>query len=248
MKKNLINIMLAGILSTSLYGSDISFDMGMGLWSAKVTGTTGTRQYPSYDVENYYGLKDRSESGYAWLELKHDTLLPNYRFEMSSFFVDGKSEKATIYSGTLFAKGSTVELELDQYDNIFFYSLIDNEVLTIDLGLDIKTHDGYMSIERGSTKKKEKNDGTLVLYYTGVTLNPTSNITIQYNGKYGSKGSSKIKDEVIKAQYMFLDQGAFSLGAEIGYKKELKKIDSSDISYTSDMNIKGAFIGIVGKF
>ncbi len=246
-----MNIKKIGIVSfifiLNLYATDLTLNMGVGNWNPKLSGTTGTRVSPNYEIKDDYGISEKSDSTYLWVDYRHkQSFIPRYKFEISDLLFEGKTSKQIVLRDKTFSLNSESQLKIKQYDNIFYYSLFE-DILTIDVGIDFKTFDGFMGVKGNNLEQKEDFDDTSALYYLAFSYS-MDDLHFLYDIKYGIDGASKIQDQSIKAKYIALKSGILCLGVELGYKKQNIKVDDTSVSYIGDLDIEGLFAGLIAKF
>ncbi len=241
-------ILLAFVfLASALTADMIRVQAGAGVWSAKTSGKADFGARESLDMADAYGLKDSSSNGYFWAFIKHPVpVIPNIRVERTNYSTDGKVATVSGYTA-----GDKSELVLDQTDVSLYYNILDNTFwLTLDLGLDLKSVDGYLALTDSSgVETKNKVSSTIPLFYTRARIQvPATGLAFEADSKFVSYDGSTISDTRAKIDWSFFESPIVDLGVEAGYRTEKVTLDSSSIDLKTDFTISGAFFGVNGKF
>lgn len=252
MKKLLLSSVTVMALASSMCADVIRVEAGAGMWQAKANGNARYGGSTDYDVTDMYGLDDTSSGGYFWAYLKHPLpVIPNVRIEQKNFSVEGKTKAGTIFDGNIYASGATSKLELDQTDFILYYNLLDNTAwITFDFGLNIKNFSGQMSLA-DTTNGETKSNISLSLplaYMRGRVQIPATNIGIEADSSFISYDGSSVSDSQIKADWSFFTTPVIDIGAELGYRTQAVKFDSSSVDVKTDFTVSGMFGGFTAKF
>lgn len=236
------------ILTGSLWAQPLGLSIGLGGWSPEISGNTGNKNSPSYDINNDYGISQRSKSNYIWVDYKMPIIfLPNIKVESTSFKMKGKSKKTLKFNDKLTTTGAQTEFTLKQNDLILYYTTQVIPYINLNFGLDFKKFTGDMRVTQGSTEK-QNNNYTAPLVYLGTKINiPETKLSFSSEVKFNSEGKSEIGDYNIKVSYALYNSKLTKLGFELGYKEEEIKLDSND-TYKADLTIKGPFFGLFASF
>lgn len=247
MKKNLLSLAAAGVLTVSAQADLLGFGAGAGLWSATPSGSADYGQ--SFDIKKDTGLS-ASSSTYLWAYLEHPVVfLPNIRLERTAFQSDGSKSTDITFGGQTFNVGNTkTDLTLNQLDTILYYGL-PVPMIDINLGLGAKTVDGGLSMKSALASESTDLDFTLPVAYLGVRFEiPGTPVGLEADMKYIGYDKSKFSDTRLKADWALLKAGV-ALAAEVGYRKqELILKDLSGVDAEADITIDGFFGGLAVRF
>ena len=242
----LLFIASAIALPVAAQADTLSFAIGGGIWDHDPSG------YLRYigdeiDVKDDLHL-DKEQEGYIFATLEHPVpLLPNVRIQKTTVSTHGDGLVSTSfdYGGTTYTVGENIvtDLAMDQTDFIFYWELLDN-VVSLDLGLNIKHLDGTATLE-GSTSGTETSsfDGYIPMLYGMVGASPVEGLYLGIDGSLIGASGSSISDITARVSYTT----SFKLGVEAGYRKMAVDLDDLDGHY-GKVDFKGPFAGAYLKF
>lgn len=245
---------LAALLATSTVAQAelIGIEVGIAGWQASPSGWVESEKGSAFgqvDLERDLHLDDQT-AGFAWVRLVHPIpLLPNLKVSYTPLKFEGSGRTDRSFSfggGTPIGASEQVdsELQLNQWDAIFFYNLLDN-LVELDLGLNIKVLDGSVRAT-GETSGTTSVDFTVpvpMLYgRLGADL-PFTGLYVGVEGSVLALDSHRIADAKAGIRYTF----ASVIGLEAGYRVlKLKLDDLADIS--ADFEATGPYLGVMAKF
>lgn len=251
MNKFLSGLLLAGLLGASTQADVLRIEAGAGVWNQDPDGHIQYKNSPSFTDSDVGYSKEKKM--YAWINFKHPVpLLPNVRLEYTPMEFSGTSTTGFDYDGTSFTSGAKSTLNMDQYDAIFYYNVLDNTGwTTIDLGLDIKYIDTSFQASQGVNSVSQSDGIALPMAYARLRFEiPATDIGLEGDMKYVSYKGSNVYDYRIKADYSF-DLSVIDLGIEAGYRFQNINVDHNDFSSldtTGDIHISGFYAGVMVRF
>jgi outer membrane protein len=218
--------------------------IGVGAWDQSPNGNF-QYQGDSLDVEDDLHLGGDSEV-YGWIALEHPVpVLPNIRLSGANQLYTGSGtvSRSFTYGGQTYNVSDDIDsrIRLDQRDATFYYELLDN-VVSLDLGLDVKYVDGEADVSSSSSGNQSNttfNAYIPMLYgrvggdlpFTGLSADVSAS-AVAYSGNRLVDASARIAYET-----------KFRLGIEGGYRIQQLKLDDVD-GVTTDINLEGPFLGV----
>lgn len=262
MKRFLQLMFIMGLLGSAAQADVLRVEAGAGMWNQDPEGHIQYQDLPSFSNSDI-GYSDENRM-YVWVNIKHPVpVLPNVRLEYTPMEFSGTSTDSFKYNNTEFSAGAQSTFNIDQYDAILYYNILDNTGwTTLDLGLDIKYIDasfdasgqGRTVVPLGSfvsSSVSESDSIVLPMAYARVRVEiPATDIGLEGDIKYVSYKSSDVYDYRLKADYTF-DLTAVDLGIEAGYRFVNINIDHNDFSSldtTGDIHVSGFYAGIMARF
>jgi outer membrane protein len=226
---------------------------GGGTWNTSLHGTFGTVRGEVRDdniTEKDLGI-DNYFSAYFWFEVEHPfPAIPNFRTMYTKIDFDGskKLDRDIVFvQNNTFRANENVEYKvvLDQFDFTSYWELIDS-IVEIDIGLNLK----YISGEFRIAGENANNDEVRTFreffpmgYGRAKLIMPDTNFGIVGEGyatfSSGSKNIYQYKIALLLESY--------SVGGEVGYKKEMIKFDNLSDSF-ADFELDGFYAALFFHF
>lgn len=249
MKKILLCSLLTLIACQSA-SADTFFGLytGVNHWQTEYEGKTAL-QGTETALQDDLGIED-SGNMFAYIAVEHFIpLIPNIKLQYTKVGLDGRSvlERDLYIYYKHFPVNTPMKSEAvyDNYDVIAYYELLDNW-LTLDLGLNIKTFDGYL-YTRGEFAVAGENSKYLSIRYNFTKSIPMLYTKIQANipftgfylGTEGcgiTTGTKTVLDLKGYAGY----ESEFGLGAEIGFRSISLDVEQID-DMMADFSAKGFY-------
>lgn len=249
MKKLLLGAAVALLPLTSMAATILGFQAGVGSWkhdpsgnfAASVADTTSRA-----DLKNDLNLAEESE-GYSYFVVEHPVpLIPNFKYVNTKLSSSGSGTIATdfTFNGINYTNGNAVtsSFTLDQTDAIFYYEILDNDLVSFDLGLNAKRIDGQASAVSGGSNESVTFSGTVPMLYAAAEIGLPAGFTLAGEISTLSIGDNEISDITAKVTYTT----DFNLGVEAGLRTMSVKIEEDNV--TADMDFSGIFAGVYFKF
>ena len=223
--QNVRTIVLIALLSVALNADLLKVNMGAGIWQHTTSGSiTSTLNQTLYFKDNL-STHENTQNSYVYIDIKHTMpIVPNLRFEYVNLSTTSTNTelgaKSRFVPMNLSVTTNTVNssLQIQQYDTIFFYTPLEYEVLTIDVGLDMK----YLltDYELDSIARSSEQSVIPLVYVRGRVEIPETDIGIETDVKYITDGSSMVYDLSIKVNYTMTFIPVVHPGIELGYRVE----------------------------
>jgi outer membrane protein len=222
----------------------IGLDIGASRWAPGLNNSYKNPESGSIDLIDDLELENPSQSSMV-LILEHPIkMLPNVKYR--GYELDS-SNRLTLdsninFNGQTFTSGNEVtsSYDLSHDDVVLYYQLLNNR-LNLDLGVDLKSFDGEVSLN-GTTSTSVEVDETIPLLYLSARYDlPNSGFYVgaHINANIIDLGLSKssAQDSTIMLGY---DSGS-GLGVEGGYKSFSLDLDDVD-NLDDDLQYDGVFL------
>lgn len=245
----LVAVAAAAGVSAPAAADNLGIAAGVALWNYEPDGHARQDGNGSFDLQNDLGL-GTEWGGYAWIAVEHPVpVLPNIRVEYTRADTQGSgtvSQSFTI-DGVTYAQGTDVstKADLDQLDLVLYYELLDN-VVSLDLGLDIKYLYGHVRVRQDDTGESEKVSfrAPLPLLYAAARVDlPLPGMWVGGQASGLAYDDNRLVDLRATVGYDFV----FGLGVQAGYRHQAIKLDDvNDLS--ADISVAGPFVGVHADF
>lgn len=246
--KILLPLLGASLLCSSplVLADVLGVTVGAEWWQANPdarAGDTGFSQPLHFD--------DDSHSAF-YVAFEHPIpLLPNVMLRRQTLSFQGDTQLA----GTLrlydkvYAAQSQVNngLGLEYTDASFYYELLDNDILSLDLGLSARFLQTDVSVTQGATVARGVSTPMPMLYANAAVGVFGTNSSLFFNGNYGRYDGHQMSDLRAGFAYEWIDLAAFSMSVKLGVQRldlNLNAEDRMDVDLVSD----GVFLGLEADF
>ena len=246
---------LAAALSMACLAPTAQADTLLGLylgvdgWQSDNSGSfaqDGNLQSFKFDDETF-------TSYYAALE--HPVpLIPNLKLKYTELELNGDTtlDETFSFGGSDYVVGTQVGTvsDLSHIDYILYYEIFDNDLVSIDLGVNAKQFDGEIVVtgtsQDGGQNTTERVDfsGFVPLVYGRAEVGlPFTGLSVFFEGSLLAIDDSKIQDYQAGIAYALLDNLAIDMDIKAGYRSMTLELDDIDDIYT-DLDASGPFAGI----
>lgn len=246
MKKTVLAGLLGAVFCGSLQADTLlGIYVGADGWRTSVNGG-----FAESNLLQEFDFKDKTQTSY-YAALEHPIpFMPNIRLQHNKLTAQGNALLTDdfSFSGTIFGSGTLVntQTEFSNTDYILYYEILDNSLLSLDIGINGK----YLS---GSVTTTDEADGVAattsishwipLLYSSAVIGLPLTGLELFAQGHYSSFDDSRWSDFQAGVAYKLLDNVAVDMRIRLGYKIVNLRLDDVDTVYT-DIDFKGVFAGI----
>lgn len=239
-------------LSSSVLTAPVQADTLLGLYLGAdgwQTSTSGSFANSTQLQEFSFGDETQT-SFYAALE--HPLpLLPNIRLRHNQLSADGLTSLTTDFSfaGEDFSAGTELrnEVDLTNTDYVLYYEILDNDLVSLDLGINAKHIDGNLALGTStdvSAVALQNISVVIPMLYSAVKIGlPLTGLDVFAQGAYVSYDGSRVYDVQAGIAYAFVDSLALNMRVKLGYRAVNLRLDDIDNVY-SNLNFKGAFAGV----
>jgi outer membrane protein len=258
MKKAIIAMSLGAVLCTSAQADTLlGLYIGGHVWDAEVTGSFGEKNSLTDDITLQEFNFDDQQHGSFYIALEHPIpLVPNIKIVSTKLDTDGQtviSEGDFSFGDIQYPIDTTVntEFNVSYVDYTVYYEILDNDLLTLDLGITARDFEGDVTITDDigvlSISKEEFSVIVPMLYSSVIIGLPLTGLDIFAQGNYTGYDDSSVYDLQAGISYALLDNLAVDLNVELGYKVVKMDIEDIDDVY-ADMEFKGVFLGATMHF
>jgi outer membrane protein len=243
MKKSVVGLVVAAMLAAPAVMADTigGVYLGADLQFAETKGSFGQT-----GSQQDFSFADKNQSSF-YIKVEHPLpLLPNLKVQRNSLTSDGSTvlSKTFVFDDRTFAVGSTVaqSVDLSNIDATFYYEILDNELVSLDLGVTAKYIEGDIAVSGAGQQAKQELSAVIPMGYAYGSfglLGTATKVFAELN--YASYDGSSLSDMQFGIAYEVIDTLAVDLALKAGVKKTKMKLD--DIDHTdADLTFDGAFI------
>ena len=255
MKKHLLAALVATGLTAPLVQADTILGVYAGVegWQSQTVGSFAQGgNLETFDFED-----ETLTSMYVALE--HPIpLIPNIKIKRNELEVMGNTtlESSFEFGDIDFQVGSKADTisDLSHNDYVLYYEIFDNDLVSIDLGFNIKDIDGTISVTgsentSGQSITEEVDfSGYVPLGYAAAEVGlPMTDFSVFFEGSLLSIDDSKIQDFQVGVAWEVIDNMAVDVAVKLGYRSLLLELDDVD-DVTTDLEVKGPFMGVQVHF
>lgn len=202
-----------------------------------------------------FNFGDDTQGSY-FIALEHPVpLLPNIRIQRNELEASGISTINAGFSlgGQIFIADTEVsnQVDLSNTDYVLYYEILDNDLLSIDLGINGKHIKGHVLVEEtsGAGDEAYQSASQLVpMLYSAASVGlPLTGLEVFAQGSYISYDGSSIYDAQAGMAYTLVDNLAIDMTFKLGYRAVNLNLDDIDNLY-ADLDFKGVFAGVAIHF
>lgn len=237
MKKILLGAAVALLPLTGMAATVLGFQAGVGTWThapgGSITSDIGGTN-TSADLQDGLLLSSKSE-GYMFFVLEHPVpIVPNLKYVSTKLSHSGSGNVVTTFGTYTAGTAVTTAFKLDQTDAILYYEILDNDLVSFDVGINLKTIDGKATVNADVAPFS----ATVPMLYASAEVGLPSGFALA--GEISTIGV--FSDISAKVTYTT----DFMLGVEAGIRTQ--KVDVDADSVTANINFSGIFAGVFYKF
>jgi outer membrane protein len=142
------------------------------------------------------------------------------------------------------------DLSLTTTDYILYYEILDNDVVSIDVGINAKNIDGEISVldEQSNSASDASFSGYVPMVYSRAEVGlPFTSWSVFAEGSYLSFDDHTISDMQAAIEYRAIDSLALNLNFQLGYRSMNIELDDLD-SINTELDFSGVFAGVEFHF
>ncbi len=248
MKHSVLMLALAGSLVTTAAQADTLLGLYIGAdgWRTSTDGS-----FANNEQLQSFNFNDKTQSSY-YVALEHPLpLLPNIRLQHNQLETNGVTALNASFSfaGETFAVDTNIanQVDLTNTDYVLYYEILDNDLLSLDLGINAKHINGSVAVADlgagGAVAVQDTSTVIPMLYSSAIVGLPLTGLELFANGSFVSYDGSRVYDMQAGVAYALLDNLAVDLRLKLGYRAVNLRLDDIDNLY-ADLDFKGAFAGI----
>lgn len=223
----------------------LGIEGGVGSWQMDPEGYVNYKG-DNVDVDDDLHISD-SANAFIWLTFEHPApLLPNVKLAYMRVDTDGSGQVTRSFDfGSVTVNVSdqvSSSVKLDEGDVVLYYEVLDN-IVSLDLGLDIKIVDGEVSILSTAGRDKADFTGAIPLLYARADVElPLTGLSAGVEGAAIGYSGSRISDLTARVRYTF-----GTLAVEGGWRQQdLVLDDVNDVD--TDVTLKGPYLAAALRF
>lgn len=249
MNMRITAILLAGLCVSTATQADTVLGLTMSIdgWSMDSSGSIA-------DNKNLQKFDMDSETPALFsFALEHPLpLIPNFRLRFGDFSSSGPNTLSQNFTlnGTTYTLGTAVDVNFDlqSSDFIFYYELLDNDTVSLDLGVNGKYLDGDVRVSDGTRTAHETFKGVVPMLYGAVKFGvPSTRLSLFGDFNLLSVGGQTLRDYQAGASYKLVENMAVDFSVRGGYRKFELELDDLDGIY-ADWKYDGLFLGVEADF
>ena len=248
MKKLLILLTL--FVANAVQADIIGVRVSGGAFDYEVSGTIrdDASAANTIDVKTILGFEDKQEThGYVYIE--HPVpVIPNVRLGITNITLAGTGNTGAgfTYNGQVFAGGQPITSSFDfsHQEVALYYEILDN-IVSVDVGLNVKLFDGDISLASGAVSATSKFDGTVPMLYAGVAISlPLTGLSIEGDLSTISAGDAAFTDYLVRVKYTT----DFMLGVEVGLRSITLDYEDTGANEYADVTVEGPYAAVSLNF
>ncbi|MGI2151745.1 TIGR04219 family outer membrane beta-barrel protein [Shewanella oncorhynchi] len=245
MKKTLLASAVLGfcMASSAQAATVVGFTIGGDYWRADTSGTFADKGQPQQTFDY-----SSSAQGSYWIAVEHPLpFVPNIKIRENSLDQKGGMLDADFnFNGHDFKGNVTAYTDLSNTDFVLYYEILDNDIVSLDLGAAYKLMNGSLRVQDPGHPEEKDVDSGIVMGYA------STHVGMPGLGLYGfadlmqGVNESSVHDYAIGLGWQF-DGLAVDTRVRVGYREFL--FDVSNFSGVSaDTKFKGYFAGVEINF
>lgn len=253
MKKTIIAAGIASLLTASVQADTLlGLYIGGHMWANQAEGSFGE----GASNQATFDFKDKNQGSF-FVALEHPIpFIPNFKIASTTLDTAGS---ATItgdftFDGNTYSSSSALETTFDAsfVDYTFYYELLDNDLLTFDIGLTARDLESQINVTGDISGTPTSSDlsvsGIVPLVYVNTIIGlPFTGFNIFAEANFLSFDDNTLYDYQVGVSYEVLDNLAVDLDVTFGYRSLKLELDDIDDLY-SDLTFDGVFVGATVHF
>ncbi len=255
MKKTLIALCTASLLSSTAYADTIGLYAGAQVWKSDADGLFGEQnQQVDFNLET-------NTKGSYFVALEHPLpFIPNIKIASTNLDTNGLKVLADdfTFGGVTFPAGSSAAstLNISYIDYTLYYELFDNDLLTFDFGLTVRDIDADIRVDAtatiaGTTVSSSSSlagSAYVPMAYAAFIFGiPSTDFNVFAEGNFLSFDGQTLYDYQAGISYELVDNLAVDVNLTLGYRAVKLELDDIDNLYTN-LDYTGAFAGVIVHF
>ncbi|WP_198781103.1 TIGR04219 family outer membrane beta-barrel protein [Shewanella putrefaciens] len=241
MKKTLLaSAVLGFFMATSAQAATVvGFKIGGDYWDADTSGTFADDGQPQQTFDY-----SSSAQGSYWLAVEHPLpFIPNVKIRENSLDQKGSaSVKDFNFNGNVFNGNVTSYTDLSNTDFVLYYELLDNDIVSFDLGAAYKLMHGSMRVQDAGHPEEIDVDSGIVMGYASTHIGMPGLGLFGFADLMLGVNESNVHDYSVGLGWEF-DGVAVDTRVRVGYREFLFDVNNfSGIS--ADTKFDGYFAGV----
>ena len=241
MKKTLLaSAVLGFFMATSAQAATVvGFKIGGDYWDADTSGTFADKSQPQQTFDY-----SSSAQGSYWLAVEHPLpFIPNVKIRENSLDQKGSLTNADFsFNGHDFTGNVTSYTDLSNTDFVLYYELLDNDIVSFDLGAAYKLMHGSVRVQDAGHPEEIDVDSGIVMGYASTHIGMPGLGLFGFADLMLGVNESSVHDYSVGLGWEF-DGVAVDTRVRVGYREFLFDVNNfSGIS--ADTKFDGYFAGV----
>ncbi|KEK27174.1 TIGR04219 family outer membrane beta-barrel protein [Shewanella xiamenensis] len=241
MKKILLaSAVLGCIMATSAHAATVvGFKIGGDYWRADTSGTFSDKGQPQQGFDY-----SSSAQGSYWFAVEHPLpFVPNLKIRENSLDQKGSLANADFsFNGHDFKDNVTSYTDLSNTDFVLYYELLDNDILSFDLGAAYKLMNGSLRVQDAGHPEEKDVDSGIVMGYASTHVSMPGLGLFGFADLMLGVNESNVHDYAVGLGWQF-DGVAVDTRVRVGYREFAFDVNNfSGIS--ADSKFDGYFAGV----
>ena len=201
-----------------------------------------------------FGFEDNTTSR-LYAALEHPVpFVPNIKIARTVLDTTGGTllQSTFTFGGEVYSQDTVLNTDIDLITNdyVLYYEVLDNDVVSFDIGLNAKHVDGEFFVidEDSNESSRESFEGFVPMLYSRFAVGlPGTGLGAYAEGSFLSVDDSSVVDYQVAMTYSFIESLAVDVTLQLGYQSVTIDIEDIDDVY-ADMEFDGPFLGIEVHF
>lgn len=242
-------VMLASTSFTSHADSVLGVYAGAQVWYMETEGNFFDEATSNIEIQNF-NFDDETQGSF-YIAFEHFVpLIPNIKVSHTQLSTSGVTPLTSSFSfnGEVFDLDSSISTDADitTTDFILYYELFDNDLFSIDVGLNGKYINGDLLVADTATslQSEQSFSGVIPLLYSRAEFNlPFSGLGVYVEGNYIDIDGNSLSDFQAGINYDVIQSVALDLTLQAGYRDISIELDDID-NISSDLGFSGVYAGV----
>ncbi|PKI02459.1 TIGR04219 family outer membrane beta-barrel protein [Glaciecola sp. 33A] len=198
---------------------------------------------------------DDKTNGSFYIALEHPVpIIPNIKISRTMLDTTGVTTLATEFEFNDTLYGATTNLNTDfemiATDFILYYEILDNDLVSIDVGINGKYVDGTILVSEANGNRMTSEDfsGVIPMGYAKIELGlPFTGLGLYAEGSFLAIDDNTASDFQAAVTYSFVESLALDMTLQAGYRAMKIELEDVDNLY-SNLEFSGVFVGLEFDF
>jgi outer membrane protein len=181
-------------------------------------------------------------------------LIPNFRLKFAELSSDERNQLSADFdfNGVPYSANESVDVDfnLQSSDFIFYYEFLDNDLVSLDLGLNVKYLDGDIQVKSSSDgdSSSQTFKGVVPMLYGAFQIGvPATRLSFFGDLSLLSVGDHTLRDYQAGVAYTLIENMAIDINLRGGYRSFTLELEDLDDIY-ADWTFDGLFLGVEADF
>lgn len=251
MRKSLLGCAMLAAVATAPAQADTLLGAYVGAqgWNMGVEGG-----FANEESLTEFSYDDQTNSS-LYVALEHPVpLIPNLKLVRTTMDTSGFTNLNSQFefNGELYSANTDVstDFEMSATDIILYYEILDNDLVSVDIGLNGKYLDGTIVVSESESNRTatEEFSGVIPMAYAKAEVGlPFTGLGVYAEGSFLAIGDHSVSDIQAALTYSFVESLALDMTLQAGYRAVTVELDDIDDFY-ADLEFNGVFVGLEFDF